>query len=95
MLEEAFEAQVFIQVLPVDAIGRERVLFALAGRGITQSGVVGKALAGLATVGRLNPNLGRREPNLRNFHHRLLHHMHVDWLVVVGVEHESESEKCK
>ena len=45
VLEEAFEAQVFIQVLPVDAIGRERVLFALAGRGITQSGVVGKALA--------------------------------------------------
>ena len=70
--EEAFEAQVFVQVLPVDAIGRERVLFALAGRGITEAGVIGKMLAGLAAVGSLDPNLGRREPNLRNFHHRLL-----------------------
>ena len=145
--EEALVAQILVQVLPVDAEGRERVLLALRGRGVAQGGIVGKALAGLPAVSRLHPNLRRRQPNLRNLHHRLLlvlekfvpacsdnllvllndrlgqlqlgrlqsavfhqrhlrlhleaclgtalHHMHVDRLMVVRVEHETESEKCE
>jgi len=69
LLEEALEAQVFVQMFPVDAKGRERILFALARGGITEAGVVGKTLTGLAAIGRLHPNLGRRELNFLNLHH--------------------------
>ena len=61
-LEEAFVAKIFVQMLPVDAVRRERVLFALGGCGIAQCSIVGKALAGLLSVGSLHPNLGWREP---------------------------------
>ena len=54
-------------MLPMDAVGRERVLFALGGCGIAQCSIVREMFAGLPSVGSLHPDLGRREPNFRYF----------------------------
>ena len=69
MVEEAFVTKVFVQMLPMDAVWRERILLAFGGCSIAECCVVVKALAGLSAIGGLHPNLGWRKPDFRYFHH--------------------------
>ncbi len=72
MPEESFVTQVFVLMLPMDAVWRERILLALGGRGIAQCCIVIKAFAGLLPIGGLHPYFGWRKPYFLNFHHSRL-----------------------
>ncbi len=67
--EEAFITKIFVQMLPVDAVWRERILLTLGGCCVAQCCVVSEAFTSLLAISSLHPNLGWRKPDFLNYHH--------------------------